>query len=513
MPDRFRITLGQLNPTAGDLSANAAQARAAWQAGRAAKAQMVALPEMFLTGAAGDLLRKPAFSREVKAHLEALATDCSDGPALGIGAPWQEAEQLFNAYLILENGKITQRILKHRLRRDEFALFNAGPISGPYAVAGLRIGSPIGTDATEPDVAETLEETGAEILLIPNAAPYRRGVMDLRFNHMVARVIETELSLIYLNQTGGWEDNIFDGASFALNRGGKLVRQLPSFTDALTHIDLERGPEGWQVVPGEIAPQPSDQEKDYRALVVGVGDHLHKNGCTKAVLAMTRNVKSALVATIAADALGPENLICVHLPGEDTVGADQERSKELAEKLGCVFKVAPISPLPERVLETLAPLGDDALSSQQKKDLHTRMRGLLLQTIADAQEALPLSIDSKSDRALGRSVAGDMVNNYAALGDLYDTEVFDLCHWRDSHHRPWMLGRAGSELPLSDFAASPDTQSRDDILRILLDKDGTAADCETAGHDYAVIAQIAERIGGSATKRGRATLGLRLKRD
>jgi len=493
MSERFRITLGQINPSAGDLSGNAALVREVWQTGRTAGAQLVALPEMCLTGIAGPLMRMPAFLRDVVAHVEALAADCADGPALAIGAPWPEGDNLYNAYLILQNGKIAQRVFKHRLAADERPLFDAGPISGPFAVAGLRIGSPIGADATAPDVAETLEETGAEILLVPNAAPYRRGIMDVRFNHMVARVIETGLPLIYLNQVGGQRANVFDGASFALNPGGRLLQQSPAFDPAVTHLDLERSTEGWHVVQGDIAQQPSEIERDYHALVVGLRDHLHKNGFARAVVELS-DTNAAFVAVVAADALGPENLRCVLMPAADTTEEVRDIAKAFASKLGCTFDLVPISSMQHHMQETLEPFQRDGSLEDANAALTARLRGLTLQMLCDTMKALPLSTRTKTDLGRGPNVGGNLANGYAPIRDLYQTQINEVCRWRNEHHRVWMNGPASKAIDLSACGLSPDVEALDDILKILLDEHGTAEDCVAAGHERVKVKDVAECI-------------------
>ena len=177
MSDVFRITLAQLNPTVGDLAGNAAKAREVWQAGKDAGSDLVALPEMFITGYnAQDLIRKSAFTADAIAEVKALAVACADGPALAIGGPWVEEGALFNGYFILMNGQIRSVIQKHHLPNDlvfdEVRIFDSGPIGGPYSVGPTRIGSPICEDAWYEDVVETHAETGAEFLLIPNGSPY-----------------------------------------------------------------------------------------------------------------------------------------------------------------------------------------------------------------------------------------------------------------------------------------------------------------------------------------------------
>ena len=207
MADRFRITLAQLNPTVGDIHGNAALARDAWEQGRAAGADLVALPEMFITGYnAQDLVMKPAFHMAAFDTVKQLALDCADGPALAIGGPYTEGTDLYNAYFILKGGKIASTQLKHHLPNetvfDEVRIFDAGPLGGPYSVGNTRIGSPICEDAWHEDVPKRWRKPGPSFLLVPNGSPYYRGKFETRLNHMVARVVETGLPLIYLNMVG-----------------------------------------------------------------------------------------------------------------------------------------------------------------------------------------------------------------------------------------------------------------------------------------------------------------------
>jgi len=331
-PDHFRITLGQLNPTVGDIAGNAVKARTAWEAGRAAKADLVALPEMFILGYnAQDLVMKPAVQAACLEAIEELALHCADGPALAIGGPAVEDGKLYNAYFICRGGKIASKALKHNLPNedvfDEVRIFDSGPLGGPYSVGNTRIGSPICEDAWHEDVSETLEETGAEFLLVPNGSPYYRGKFDVRMNQMVSRVIETGLPLIYLNMVGGQDDQVFDGGSFALNPGGKLAVQMPVFDEDIAHIDLTRTAEGWRVDEGAKALIPGQFEQDYRVCVQALRDYMGKTSFKKVLLGMSGGIDSALVATIAVDALGGENVRCVMLPSEYTSVAMRSRTR------------------------------------------------------------------------------------------------------------------------------------------------------------------------------------------
>ncbi|WP_297342119.1 nitrilase-related carbon-nitrogen hydrolase, partial [Pseudophaeobacter sp.] len=184
--------------------------------------------------------------------------------------------------LILKDGKISSQCLKHHLPNetvfDEVRIFDVGPLGGPYAVGDTRIGSPICEDGWHEDVAETLEETGAEFLLIPNGSPYYRNKMEVRQNHMVARAVETGLPVIYLNLVGGQDDQVFDGGTFVLNPGGALALQMPVFDEAITQLDLQRTPDGWRAVEGEKAHLPDEWEQDYRTMVESLRDYMGKTG-------------------------------------------------------------------------------------------------------------------------------------------------------------------------------------------------------------------------------------------
>ena len=236
MSDTFRISLAQLNPTVGAIAANADKVRAAWEIARAAGADMLALPEAFITGyQTQDLVMRPQFYADAMAAVQALAVDLADGPTVGVGAPYHDGEQLFNAYYVLDGGKIAARILKQRLPNetvfDEKRLFAHAPPQAPYRVGPLLIGSPICEDAWHADaVCSDHAAKGAGLLLIPNGSPYYRGKMADRYAVMRARVAETGLPLIYLNMVGGQDDQAFDGGSFALNADGKVAQQMPLLT-------------------------------------------------------------------------------------------------------------------------------------------------------------------------------------------------------------------------------------------------------------------------------------------
>ena len=531
MAERFRITLGQLNPTVGDLAGNAAQAAAAWAEGRDAGADLVALPEMFIAGYnAQDLVMKPAFQRDVMTHIETLAVACADGPALAIGAPIVDEGKLYNAYLVLKGGKIASRSLKHHLPNetvfDEVRIFDSGPLGGPYSVGNTRIGSPICEDAWHEDVAETLAETGAEFLLVPNGSPYYRGKFDTRMNHMVARVVETELPLIYLNMVGGQDDQIFDGASFGLNPGGKLAFQMPAFDAVTPHVDLERGPEGWRIVEGEKAVHQDAYAQDYRVMVQGLRDYMRKTGFKKVLLGMSGGIDSAIVATIAVDALGAENVRCVMLPSEYTSKASLEDAEACANALGARYDYVPIKQGRDAITQTLEPLFEGTKPDLTEENIQSRLRGLLLMALSNKFGEMLLTTGNKSEVAVGyATIYGDMAGGYNPIKDLYKMRVFETCRWRNANHAEWMMGPKGPVIPENIITKAPSAELRDDqkdsdslpdypeldaMLAILVDRDGSIDDCVTAGFDRDVAKKVEHLVYISEYKRFQSAPGPRL---
>ena len=531
MSDRFRLTIAQFNPTVGDVSGNAARASAVWQEGKSAGADMVALPEMFLSGyQAQDLVMKPAFVADVRRHLEQLAQDCADGPALGVGGPVFSDGMLCNGYFILHGGRIHATILKHELPNthvfDERRMFGSAPISGPFRVGDMRIGTPICEDAWHQDVPEALAESGAEIFFVPNGSPYYRGKFDRRMNTMVARVIENDLPMVYLNMVGGQDDQIFDGGSFVLNRGGAMALQLPFFDEAVAHVDFTRGADGWEAAPGDKANMPDEWEQDYRVMVQGLRDYMGKTGFKKVLLGLSGGIDSAIVATIAADALGPENVRCVMLPSGYTSDASLEDAAAVAAALGCRLDTIPIKAGREAITGTLAPIFEGHAPDLTEENIQSRLRGLYLMALSNKFGEMLLTTGNKSEVAVGyATIYGDMAGGYNPIKDLYKMRVFESCRWRNANHRDWMSGPAGAVIPERVITKPPSAELRPDqkdedslppyevldgILAMLIEGDASVADCVAAGYDRDTVKRVEHLVYISEYKRFQSAPGPRL---
>lgn len=531
MAKKFQITLAQLNPTVGDLEGNYKVAIEAWEQAQKMGSDLIAFTELFITGYnTQDLIKKPSFFKAAQDQILKLAKNCKNGPAIAIGGPAYLKGKLYNAYYILADGNVADVIMKHHLPNqnvfDEKRIFDEGEISGPYQIGPIRIGSPICEDAWHSDVSETLSETGAQLLLVPNGSPYYNGKNDVRLNKMVARVVETNLPLIYLNMVGAQDDQVFDGGTFALNRGGSLAIKLPLFEEALEHIVLEETDIGWNIIKGELAKVPCDKESDYHAMVMGLRDYCKKSGFEKVVLGLSGGIDSALVAVIASDAIGSANVRSIMLPSPYTSQTSLIDATDLVENLGCKSDTLPINDSLTAIDKTLSSTFEGRKIDLTEENIQSRLRGLLLMAVSNKFGEMLLTTGNKSEVSVGYStIYGDMAGGFNPIKDLYKTKVFEISKWRNKNHRPWMKGPPGSIIPDSIITKAPTAELRpnqkdsdslpdypvlDAILTILVDEDGSTNDCLKAGYNKSDVSKVEKLLYESEYKRFQSAPGTRL---
>lgn len=531
MAKKFQITLAQLNPTVGDLEGNYKVAFEAWEQAQKMGSDLIAFTELFITGYnTQDLIKKPSFFKAAQDQILQLAKACRKGPAIAIGGPAYIEDKLYNAYYILADGNIANVIKKHHLPNqnvfDEKRIFDEGEISGPYQIGPIRIGSPICEDAWHSDVSETLSETGAQVLLVPNGSPYYNGKNNVRLNKMVARVVETNLPLIYLNMVGAQDDQVFDGGTFALNRGGSLAIKLPLFEEALEHIVLEETDIGWNIIKGELAKVPCDKELDYHAMVMGLRDYCKKSGFEKVVLGLSGGIDSALVAVIASDAIGSANVRSIMLPSPYTSQTSLIDATDLVENLGCKSDTLPINDSLTAIDKTLSSTFEGRKIDLTEENIQSRLRGLLLMAVSNKFGEMLLTTGNKSEVSVGYStIYGDMAGGFNPIKDLYKTKVFEISKWRNKNHRSWMKGPPGSIIPDNIITKAPTAELRpnqkdsdslpdypvlDAILTILVDEDGSTSDCLKAGYNKSDVSKVEKLLYGSEYKRFQSAPGTRL---
>ena len=359
MTDRLRIALAQLNPTMGDIAGNLARARKA--RAEAAGADVILFSELFMVGyPPEDLVLKPSLQLAAREAVETLAADTADGgPAVLMGAPWVDEGKLYNAFLLLEAGKIAAHTYKYDLPNygvfDEKRVFTPGPMPGPFNIRGVRIGVPICEDIWTPDVVECLAETGGEILLVPNGSPFEAGKENVRLNLVAARVTEAGKPLVYLNQVGGQDELVFDGASLVANADCSIAWALPAWKEMIAITEWRRDGETWVCAQGERWAGEERSQSVYHAMMLGLRDYVNKNRFPGVVLGLSGGIDSALSAAVAVDALGADRVRCVMLPSRYTSQESLDDAATCAKLLGCPYETIPIETAVAAFGETLAP--------------------------------------------------------------------------------------------------------------------------------------------------------------
>jgi NAD+ synthase len=533
--DRLAIAVAQLNPTVGDIAGNADKARRA--RAEAAGADLVALPELFLSGyPPEDLVLKPAFQAACRAKVEELAREtAAGGPALLIGTPWAEDGKLYNAYCVLDGGAITAVRLKVNLPNygvfDERRVFAPGPPPGPVNFRGVRIGMPICEDIwTEwgdyEDVVECLAETGAELMIVPNGSPYSRDKDDVRLNIAVARVTESDLPIIYVNQIGGQDELVFDGASFGLHADRSLAFQLPAFREVITTLTWERTGNGWRCIDGPVVAVEEGEKADYAACMLGLRDYVNKNGFKGVVLGLSGGVDSALVAALAVDALGRERVRCVMLPYRFTSQESLEDAAKVADALGVQYEVVPIESAVLGLEQSLAPLFKGMPRDVTEENLQARARGTILMAISNKLGLMVVTTGNKSEMSVGyATLYGDMNGGYNPVKDLYKTEVYRLSRLRNSWKPDGALGPEGRVIPENILTRAPTAELRenqtdqdslppydvlDRILERLVEREEPIAKIVEDGFDRETAMRVARMLDLAEYKRRQAAPGVKV---
>ena len=523
MTDRLIIALAQLNPTLGAIKDNLARAREARR--EAPDADLILFPELFICGyPPEDLVLRPTFVAACRAAVEELAKDTVTGPAVLIGLPWREGAHLYNSVALLANGKIEAVRHKFDLPNygvfDEKRVFNAGPAPGPISFKGVRLGVPICEDIWTEETCETLAETGAEILLSPNGSPFERNKDDVRLNLVVARVTETGLPMAYLNQVGGQDELVFDGASFVLNADRTLAWQMPMFEEQIALTEWVRGEDGWSCVPGEILAVPENEAETWKACVLGLRDYVLKNRFPGVVLGLSGGIDSAVVAAMAVDALGADRVHCVMLPYAYTSRDSLVDAEECAKLLGVRYDVVPIKQPVEGFLAALQPMFEGTSAGITEENLQSRSRGVILMAISNKFGSMVLTTGNKSEMSVGyATLYGDMNGGYNPIKDVYKTEVYRLASWRNSlgYVIPERIITKAPTAELRENQKDQDSLPPYDVLDTILEglvENEIPVDqiVKATGYDEALVRRIQHMLYIAEYKRRQAAPGVKITR-
>ena len=520
------ITLAQINPIVGDLEHNFEKIKTQWSV---VKSDLIVFPELVTSGyPPEDLVLKPSFIDTIRRRVEKLALDSKNFQAAAIlPTPWLYQDDVYNAALLIYDGQIKGLTFKHNLPNygvfDEKRVFKAGPLPSPLLFKGLKLGIMICEDMWSPECALNLNAHHADILIVPNGSPFSTRKIHTRMELAKARVAETGLPLLYVNQIGGQDELVFDGGSFILDETGAVKAQLKYFEeDTLT---LTRNDINGDLVHGSAPISSDDIYADlsliYDALVIGVRDYVQKNGFKGVLIGLSGGIDSALTAQLAVDAIGPENVECVMMPSEFTAKESLEDAQTIADTLGVDYSILPIN----EVVKAFKGVIPD-LTGLSHENIQSRIRGTILMAKSNQSGKMLLTTGNKSEMAMGyATLYGDMNGGFNALKDVYKTQVYALTRWRNENRTAICLGPEGASIPDNVLTRAPSAELRadqkdedslppypvlDEILRLSIEEEKDVDDIVNAGFDTEIVIRILTLLDRAEYKRYQSPPGTKI---
>jgi NAD+ synthase len=530
--DSFKLALAQLNPVVGDLEGNLKKARQARAQAAASGADLIAFTELYLTGyPIEDLVLKPALQKAARAACEELAHDTGDGgPAILIGLPWGDGPFVYNAVALLDRGRIESVRYKNNLPNygvfDEKRVFAPGPSPEPIDFRGVKLGVPICEDIWSEEVCEALAQAGAGLLIVPNGSPYWMDKQEVRYGVAETRVGETRLPLAYVNQVGGQDELVFDGASFVLNGDGALAVQMPAWEEGVGITEWRREGGSWHCLPSAIAEIEDGEAANYLACVVGLRDYVNKNGFPGVVLGLSGGVDSALCAAIAVDALGASRVHGVMLPYVFTSNESLNDASATAELLGVRYDIMPIDAAVEGLTGSLAKAFAGTKPDATEENLQSRARGTLLMGLSNKFGPMVITTGNKSEVSVGyATLYGDMNGGFNPIKDLYKGQVYALARYRNAARPKGCLGPEGVVIPENVLTKAPTAELKpgqrdqdtlppyevlDDILNCLVELELPLAEIVARGHEPETVKKVERMLYLAEYKRRQAAPGVKI---
>lgn len=513
----MKIALAQINATVGDLTGNAQKIRAARDQARAGGAHVVLAPELALTGyPPEDLLLRNDFFEAIERELANLAA-AADDIALVIGHPARAGDRRYNAASVLRRGAIRGTYWKHLLPNhtvfDEARYFSQGTEALVFEADGVRCGVNICMDVWGCEASACARNAGAEVLLVLNASPFHIEKQQSRVAVVRQRGAETAIPVAYVNLVGGQDELVFDGGSFALNRAGSIVCQLPQFQEQVGVIEFSDG----DFRPGTSAASLGKYESIYEALCLGVRDYIDKNGFPGIVLGLSGGIDSALTLAIAVDALGAERVHAVMMPSQYTSQISIDDARELAKNFRARYSEIAIEPM---FAAFKAALRDEFAGRPEdvaEENLQARIRGNLLMALSNKFGGLVLTTGNKSEMAVGyATLYGDMAGGFAVLKDVSKTLVYELARCRNQGAKV-IPERIITRAPSAELKAGQTDQDSlppyailDAIIEAYVEYDLSPRDIVSAGFAPNTVERVVRMIDRSEFKRRQAPIGIRV---
>jgi NAD+ synthase (glutamine-hydrolysing) len=525
---KLRIALAQVNPTVGDLAANAALVRENFKTAQDAGAHIVVFPEMVLTGyPVEDLALRPSFQLASQSALSELAKSLTGKTAAIVGYLDQVNGAPQNMVAVISGGEIKARYAKCHLPNygvfDEYRNFVPGDKTLVVRIHGADIGIAICEDLwVDGGITAQLADRKPGLVIVPNGSPYERAKDDVRLALVTKRARQAGAPLVYVNMTGGQDDLVFDGDSIVVDKDGAVIARAPQFEDGVALVDLDvatntSSPDvvisedevsvDRALIPG-IAVRLDDREEIWQALVIGLRDYVEKNGFRSVVVGLSGGIDSALVAAIAIDALGAKRVNGIAMPSKYSSDHSISDAQALANATGIHFRTVAIAPMVDAYMNNLV------LKGLAEENLQARVRGTTLMGISNQEGHLVLATGNKSELAVGYSTLyGDAVGGFAPIKDIYKTDVWALARWRNE-----VAGKRGeaAPIPVSSIEKEPSAELRPDqkdsdslpdyllldrVLTAYVDDDQGSAALIASGFDEALVRRVIAMVDKAEYKR------------
>ena len=528
MTKKLKIALAQLNPLVGDVIGNVNKLITI-RSKLDSDVDLLVAPELYVSGyPIDDLVLREDFLNLVESEIKRLVEITKDRKsALIFGAPRKDNISIKNSVYVVENGKIVAIKDKFELPNtgvfDEQRIFTQGKLEDYAYIKNIKFGLPICEDIWEKTVLDKLSKSGAEIIIAINASPFTITKSFERERVALSRVRETELPLIYLNRTGGQDELIFDGSSFSLNYDGNKFFCSSEFKEEVSFLNFEKQNEKW-VGSGNLNKNTSETERLYKALVLGLRDYVNNNKFSGVVLGLSGGIDSALVAAIATDAFGSEKVQAIMLPSPFTGQESLNDARDTANFLKIKFSNLEINEAMKIIDKTLGKFnGKNFSPGVTEENIQSRLRGLLLMALSNRYGYMVLATGNKSEYAVGYSTLyGDMCGGFAPIKDVWKTDVFKLCKWRNDNFSELFKGPKGKVIPNNIITKAPTAELKenqkdtdnlpeyeilDEILKGLVEREISVEKIVSKGFERKIVEKTAELLARSEYKRFQAAPG------